>query len=399
MNNKKELQEFKKFQAFQAIILSAGYSKRMKKFKPLLPLGETTVIENTINNFKKAGINNIVVILGYKSELLQDYLEKINIKFIINKDYSKGMFSSVKIAVENLNKETKAFFITPVDIPLVKKSTIDNMIKAYNENKASVICPSYNEKTGHPILMSAELRNTILSYENPEQGLGTVIKNLQYSEGKNQGKNKGTVIKNPQYSIMNLQVCDRGILYDLDDEQGYEKVKNYYKTMDIPNKEDIETIFKLENTDKKIIKHGEKVSFVASVIGEKLNQKGYNLDIELIKSASYLHDIAKGNHNHEKIGAEIIANYGYIKLADIIKNHMDSNLGKRINEENIVYIADKLVKEDKIIKIEDRFYQSIKRYSNEKHIINNILLRYSKAKILQRKIEEEIEEELGDIFG
>jgi len=39
-----------------ALVLAAGYSSRMGAFKPLLPLGETTVIEKTVSSFLAEGI-------------------------------------------------------------------------------------------------------------------------------------------------------------------------------------------------------------------------------------------------------------------------------------------------------------------------------------------------------
>jgi molybdenum cofactor cytidylyltransferase len=47
-----------------AIILAGGYSMRMKVFKPLLPLGDSTVIENIINVFRNSGVNDITVVIG-----------------------------------------------------------------------------------------------------------------------------------------------------------------------------------------------------------------------------------------------------------------------------------------------------------------------------------------------
>ncbi len=368
---------------YTAIILAAGYSRRMKRFKPLLPLGDSIVIEKTITSFKKAGVENILVVLGYKAYLLERYLKKLKVKYIINEDYYKGMFSSIKVGVENLSKETQGFFIIPVDIPLVKKYTIEKMQSTYEDTKASVVCPSFKGKTGHPVLISATKKDFILSYENPERGLSTVLNNFK----------KDTI---------KVEVCDRGILYDLDNLEEYEKVKKYYDSMDIPDEEEIEAIFYLEKTDERVINHGKKVASVACDIGEKLKLKGYNLDLNIIRAASLLHDIGKGEKNHAKLGGKIVTKYGYEKLGNIIGSHMDINLNielekdldKYINEKNIVYLADKLVKEEKIIKLEDRFYESIKRYSDNKEIINNVLIKYSNAKILERKIEEELNEKL-----
>ena len=43
-----------------AIVLAAGYSSRMGEFKPLLPLGETTVLERIITLFQDAGVSELL---------------------------------------------------------------------------------------------------------------------------------------------------------------------------------------------------------------------------------------------------------------------------------------------------------------------------------------------------
>ena len=45
-----------------ALIVAAGMASRMKTFKPLLRLGEKTIIEHVIDTFRYAGIQDIVVV-------------------------------------------------------------------------------------------------------------------------------------------------------------------------------------------------------------------------------------------------------------------------------------------------------------------------------------------------
>lgn len=74
-----------------AIILAAGRGSRMKnltntKPKCRLKINNKTIIQRTIDAFKYNNINNIVVITGYKSSILQKHLATIdkNIKTIYN---------------------------------------------------------------------------------------------------------------------------------------------------------------------------------------------------------------------------------------------------------------------------------------------------------------------------
>ena len=82
---------------FAAIILAAGYSSRMKKFKPLLPIEGTTALERLAASVRAGGIEKLVVVTGHRREQLEPVLEKIGAIEAYNENYDDGMFSSIKM--------------------------------------------------------------------------------------------------------------------------------------------------------------------------------------------------------------------------------------------------------------------------------------------------------------
>lgn len=140
-----------------AIILSAGYSSRMKAFKPLLPFGKKTIIEHVINTFQFVNIESIIVVTGHNHEILSEKINDQNIIIAHNKEFDKGMFSSVKVGVEKVKNTHNAFFIMPVDYPMVQKITIEQMINVFESKKTDVLYPSFNNRKGHPPLINTNL--------------------------------------------------------------------------------------------------------------------------------------------------------------------------------------------------------------------------------------------------
>jgi len=72
----------------KAIILAAGFGKRLnpltlKTPKPLLKIGDITVLENTINLLKNYGIQEIVINTFYLSEQIVSFLNKLNLEIKI----------------------------------------------------------------------------------------------------------------------------------------------------------------------------------------------------------------------------------------------------------------------------------------------------------------------------
>lgn len=73
----------------KAVILAAGEGNRLKPItssrpKPMIPLAGKPLLEHTILGLKDAGVNDILLIVGYKQDIIKDYfgngLNKFNIK-------------------------------------------------------------------------------------------------------------------------------------------------------------------------------------------------------------------------------------------------------------------------------------------------------------------------------
>jgi CTP:molybdopterin cytidylyltransferase MocA len=208
-----------------AVILAAGYSKRQNGFKPLLPLGDKTVLEHCLHHFKARGLRDIVVVLGHRAEELSPLVKASGAKTVLNPDYDQGMFSSVQVGVASLPTSSQAFFVLPVDIPLVRYLTIDCLVQAFKrKNKADVIVPTFQNKTGHPPLIRDNLRTAILEHDGT-QGLRGVL-----------NKSK----------IANVEVPDRHILLDIDTPEQYQKAQMLWERYSLPSPEEAEILLKCE---------------------------------------------------------------------------------------------------------------------------------------------------------
>src|ERR1700728_3992745 len=84
-----------------AVILAAGSSTRMGDAKQLLPLGDSTVLAQTIANVRDAEVHEIVLVLGSSAETIRRELPASlleGLKVIVNEEYAKGMASSLRAA-------------------------------------------------------------------------------------------------------------------------------------------------------------------------------------------------------------------------------------------------------------------------------------------------------------
>jgi molybdenum cofactor cytidylyltransferase len=153
--------------SFSALILCAGRSSRMGAFKPLLPLEGQTVIERVIGLFRGAGIADITVVLGHRAESIAPLLERHRVRLTVNDRYDEGMLSSVKTGVAQIDRNQRAFFLLPADIPLVKRETLTALISAFREGEIDLCRPCFRGRHGHPPLISSALIPAILDFTGP----------------------------------------------------------------------------------------------------------------------------------------------------------------------------------------------------------------------------------------
>jgi choline kinase len=88
----------------KAVILAAGVASRLRPLtndtpKCLLKIGDKSILERTIDNIVKNGINEIIVVTGYLRKMIEDFLlenyPKVNFKFIYNEifDSTNNIYS------------------------------------------------------------------------------------------------------------------------------------------------------------------------------------------------------------------------------------------------------------------------------------------------------------------
>jgi molybdenum cofactor cytidylyltransferase len=157
-----------------AIVLAAGMSRRMGAFKPLLPFGDSTVIESCINNIRQAGVEKIVVVIGHRSDDVRAQLKHFPVTFTVNPEPDSEMSASIALGVGEIRDDTKAVLITPVDHPAVPPEIIKAVIDEWRRSGFRLIQPEYESRGGHPVLIDLSYQDELL-HLNPQTGLRSLF--------------------------------------------------------------------------------------------------------------------------------------------------------------------------------------------------------------------------------
>ena len=155
------------------LIPAAGFSSRMGDWKLTLPYKGSTIIEHSISNAMDV-CDRIIVVTGHRAAELKELLQtNSRVNTVTNKNFEKGMFSSIQAGVGLI--ETEWFFISMGDMPEITKDIYEDLLTE-RDNKAGkfdIIRPMYQGKRGHPVLLHRKTIKTIL-----EEPFSSEMKNV-----------------------------------------------------------------------------------------------------------------------------------------------------------------------------------------------------------------------------
>jgi CTP:molybdopterin cytidylyltransferase MocA len=321
-----------------AIVLSAGSSERMGDFKPLMALGGMTVLERVIRLFQSTGVSRIHVVVGHRAAELTPLIDRWGARSVVNARFAEGMFSSVATGVSSLAEGTRAFFVLPVDIPLVRPATLRDILQAFPNGSDAICHPTFGGRRGHPPLIGCHHTRSILEWREAG-GLGALLARLE------------------RHAI-DVAVVDEFIHQDMDRPEDHRRMADRLESREIFSPVECAALLNDRLHVPAAVKaHGRAVAEIATGIGEALNDAGHSLNLRLIQAAALVHDMARGGPDHARRGGKLLRDLDMPLMADIVETHMDLTVteGQPIGEAEVVFLADKLVQEDRWVGLADRF--------------------------------------------
>ena len=146
-------------------ILAAGKGKRMKSSLPkvLHKINNKTLIENVIETSSKLTSNKIIVIVGYKKDLIMNQLKNHNVEFA-EQNEQKGTGHAVQQCEKNIENIDGDILILSGDVPLISEQTLSDLIKTHkrNNSKASLISSEFINPAGYGRI-KRDTRNCFIS--------------------------------------------------------------------------------------------------------------------------------------------------------------------------------------------------------------------------------------------
>ncbi len=152
VRQQKQQSENKSF--VDAVVLAAGESKRMGSPKQLLPFGDSSIIETVIQNVGKSAIAQTIVVLGSHFDEIFTRISKYPLTIARNRDYKKGMLSSLQQGLKKIHNQTGSVMILLGDQPMISTTMIDLLIDAFQHSGKGIAVAVHENKKGHPVLFN-----------------------------------------------------------------------------------------------------------------------------------------------------------------------------------------------------------------------------------------------------
>ncbi len=146
--------------------------------------------------------------------------------------------------------------------------------------------------------------------------------------------------------------------------------------MNLPDCETCRRLLEYYRVPPHIVAHSRQVAAIGVALGEALAETGLRFDRQLLLSSGLLHDIAKmasleKGCDHAELGAQWLRQAGYPEVAEIVGSHIrlpaasPAVSGKGpLGARELVFYADKRVRHDEIVSLDERLEDLRNRYGN-----------------------------------
>lgn len=129
----------------QAIILAAGNGGRLRPLtedvpKCLLKIGDTTLLQMTIENLIENGVDEFIIVTGYREELIKNYVDsnftELKVDYVTNTDYDKTNSAYGLYLTKDLIGDDDIYLLDS-DI-LFDSGVLEKLNKSHIENPAAI---------------------------------------------------------------------------------------------------------------------------------------------------------------------------------------------------------------------------------------------------------------------
>lgn len=168
----KQLPPNRKF-SLPVVIMAGGFGKRLKPLtnvipKPLIPIGEKTMLEDIFERFSEHGCNSFYISVNYKSDLIEYYIQNQKLPYDLHffkEEKPMGTAGSLSLLKGKINE---TFFVSNCDILIEQDYSEILDYHRSNENEITIVAALKHFPIAYGTIETGENGRLIKLVEKPE---------------------------------------------------------------------------------------------------------------------------------------------------------------------------------------------------------------------------------------
>jgi molybdenum cofactor cytidylyltransferase len=131
------------------LVLGAGGSRRLGRPKQLLPFGERTLLDHTLETARACGFQQLVVAIGGAADEVRERVDLSGADVVVNDAYGAGCSSSIAAALGVVDPRCEVLVLMLGDQPGVTPATVRALLDGRGDAPLAVC--RYDDGRGHPL--------------------------------------------------------------------------------------------------------------------------------------------------------------------------------------------------------------------------------------------------------
>jgi len=118
----------------------------------LLPLAGEPLIRQTLRRALSSSLDPVILVVGHEADEVRASVAGLPVDCVFNPDAAAGQSTSVRAGLAVLSPDVEAAVFILGDQPGVNSNVIETLITAWQDSRAPVVAPRYEDRMGNPVL-------------------------------------------------------------------------------------------------------------------------------------------------------------------------------------------------------------------------------------------------------
>ncbi len=152
------------------IVLAAGESRRMGRFKLLLPWRGRPVLDHVLRAVRASAIGPRILVLGHDAAAVRAALDLSGFQVLENREYRAGQSTSLRAGLLAAPLQCTGYLFLLGDQPGITSAFIDALAARHAEEPDRILVPDVGGRRSSPVLFPAALRQALLGVTGDQGG-------------------------------------------------------------------------------------------------------------------------------------------------------------------------------------------------------------------------------------